>query len=290
MAISRWALLMPRMNEVQSPDDSSCLETASRLIVRGVNTIPLRRMDKRPAVDWKPLRSGRLIERATDQLDRHVLSWWDRTDYGIGAITGEVSNLVVMDVDDDEGRVLVERTCGWPETVAVRTAKGAHLWFAHPGDRRPNRARVGGVGLDVRADGGYVVCPPSVHPSGCTYTWERSPWEFAGGIWPPAEMPKALVELIWPISHHLLRKSNKANGYARAALEREAEAVRTAVPGGRNDQLNRSAFGLARLVRKGALNAREVADVLLAASANAGLPDAEARRTVASAFGARAAL
>ena len=27
-------------------------------------------------------------------------------------------------------------------------------------------------GIDVRADGGYVLAPPSIHPSGHVYTWD----------------------------------------------------------------------------------------------------------------------
>ena len=58
-----------------------------------------------------------------------------------------------------------------PETVECRTGGGGrHLYFAHPGVRVRNR--VGIVpGIDVRGDGGCVVAPPSIHPTGRSYAW-----------------------------------------------------------------------------------------------------------------------
>jgi putative DNA primase/helicase len=258
-------------------------------VVRGVNVVPLKPNDKRPAIDWKPLQAGRLIERDWDWLDRWLMSWW--RSHGVGALTGEVSGIVVVDVDDDGARDLVERTCGWPETVTVRTSKGWHLWFAHPGGRLPNRARVGDVGLDVRADGGFVVCPPSVHPSGHVYVWERSPWDFSDGMWPPAEMSPELIALLWPpvsVPRPTVTGSPTSDRYAAAALAREADAVRSSSVGTRNDTLNRAAYSVARFIPV-TLSARSAADVLVAAAAAAGLSDTEARRTIASAFSSRGA-
>jgi hypothetical protein len=47
---------------------------------------------------------------------------------------------------------------------------GHHLYFRHPGGSVRNRAGLA-PGLDLRADGGYVVAPPSLHPSGRHYAW-----------------------------------------------------------------------------------------------------------------------
>ena len=50
-----------------------------------------------------------------------------------------------------------------------------------------------GPGLDVKADGGYVVAPPSIHPSGDLYTWEV---EHHPDDVPLAECPAWLVNLL----------------------------------------------------------------------------------------------
>jgi Bifunctional DNA primase/polymerase, N-terminal len=60
------------------------------------------------------------------------------------------------------------------------------LYFAHPGGLVCNRAGLA-QGIDVRGDGGYIVAPPSVHPSGRRYAWVpgRSPAEIV-----PAALPR----------------------------------------------------------------------------------------------------
>lgn len=53
---------------------------------------------------------------------------------------------------------------------AVTGGGGRHLYFAHPGGLTRNRAGLG-QGIDLRGDGGYIVAPPSIHPSGRPYEW-----------------------------------------------------------------------------------------------------------------------
>ena len=48
--------------------------------------------------------------------------------------------------------------------------RGTHLYYKHPGGSVQNQ--VNDTGLDVRADGGYVIAPPSIHSSGRAYAWE----------------------------------------------------------------------------------------------------------------------
>ena len=58
-----------------------------------------------------------------------------------------------------------------PETVESITPRGRHIFFrCENGDVR-NSAGAIAPGLDIRGDGGYVVLPPSIHPSGRPYVW-----------------------------------------------------------------------------------------------------------------------
>jgi hypothetical protein len=51
-----------------------------------------------------------------------------------------------------------------PPTRCVRTGSGGwHLYYRHPGGALAAKLH-GHDGIDLKADGGYVVAPPSVHP------------------------------------------------------------------------------------------------------------------------------
>ena len=58
-----------------------------------------------------------------------------------------------------------------PPTVESITARGRHIFFKWPGWDIRNSVGALAPGIDVRGNGGYVVVPPSVHPSGRRYTW-----------------------------------------------------------------------------------------------------------------------
>src|SRR5438445_1681028 len=67
-----------------------------------------------------------------------------------------------------------------PVTLTAATGGGGwHLFFTHPGggvELRNTAGRLPGIseslpGVDLRADGGYVVAAPSRHRSGAAYRW-----------------------------------------------------------------------------------------------------------------------
>lgn len=95
-------------------------------------------------------------------------------DANVAGRTGRASGLVILDVDGDEGiaslRDLERQHGPLPTTASVVTPRGgSHFFFAHPGGHVANSASTLGVGLDVRADGGYVLLPPSVGANGRRY-------------------------------------------------------------------------------------------------------------------------
>lgn len=132
--------------------------------------------------------------------------WWKKTpDANIGFLCGK--GLLVVDVDGPVGRKALhhlEKAHGpLPETVTARTARGQHIFFA-VGDRKaPTTAGVLGRGLDTRGDDSYIVAPPSVHPSGKLYQWERPPGTKL------AKAPKWLLALL---DAHESRRSEPTKG------------------------------------------------------------------------------
>jgi hypothetical protein len=94
-------------------------------------------------------------------------------------------------------------------------------------------------------------------------------------------------ELAERARHHDNRK--RGPRYAPAALEREAETVRAAAPGVRNETLSRSAWSLARLVCDGLISGGDVLDALIPAARAAGLSSREAHMCVRAALRRRCA-
>jgi len=128
-----------------------------------------------------------------------IRRWWSRRpDANVGIATGAVSGVVVLDVDprhDGDGSLAaLERVFGpLPPTVEARTGGGGrHLYFAAPAAPLPSRSALR-PGLDMKAEGGYVVAPPSRHESGARYAW-RPGHDPAGVL--PAPLPSWLDALV----------------------------------------------------------------------------------------------
>ncbi|MDP9471613.1 MAG: bifunctional DNA primase/polymerase, partial [Chloroflexota bacterium] len=124
-----------------------------------------------------------LLDASSDA--RALTEWWLMwPDANLAGVTGPDSGLLVLDIDPDAD--------GWesldalllaaygpdapdydPATWSVETGSGGlHVYFRYPDglDIRNSAGKLG-PGLDVRAAGGYVLLPPSLHRSGNRYRW-----------------------------------------------------------------------------------------------------------------------
>jgi hypothetical protein len=169
-------------------------DAALAYLSRGWSVIPMRTRSKRPIVAWHGYQQQR-----PDVGD--VKHWYARwPDANVGIVTGRLSGLVVVDVDsrhDGEETLdsLIRQHGPLPDTVEARSGGGGrHLYFAHPGGHMPNRVEVF-RGIDLRADGGVIVAPPSVHPSGERYRWARGRSPDALEL---APMPRWLLDAVTP--------------------------------------------------------------------------------------------
>ena len=139
-----------------------------------------------------------------------------------------------------------------------------------------------GPHIDVRAGGGYVVGAGS-RIGGQAYTARNGSRALAPlPSWLGRLVAEAPVAL--PVPAPRLPVADRAQGraYAMAALRAETSRVAAAVPGTRNDTLNRAAFSLGQLVAAGLLPPVPVITGLISAAMYAGLPEEEAVRTVRS--------
>ncbi len=87
-----------------------------------------------------------------------------RADHDIAFPTGLVTLTVVIDADTAEAYEKMRAHYGEPH---VKTKRGGHWYFRHPQDGKVTSRRIA-AGLDCKADGGYVIAPPSRNR-----TWTR---------------------------------------------------------------------------------------------------------------------
>lgn len=133
----------------------------------GYAVLPLARGSKKP---HPMLGEAGGVHHATGDFNQ-LHRWWVADPHAnIGVATGEVSSLVVVDLDTkrDDGRakfwqLLTEQQLGMSWTASAQTPSGGwHVWLRlHPGMPVARERRSILPGVDVKGNGGYVVAAPS---------------------------------------------------------------------------------------------------------------------------------
>jgi len=245
---------------MSTPATNSKLDAALAYAAKGWAVFRLAPKSK------KPIAGTNGFHDATTDSEQ-IVRWWTETpDANVGIACGAVSDLLVLDVDVKKGKrgdealaaLLKEHTDGKPpETPTATTwSGGGHIFFRHgPGIRSSVRAL--GEGLDIRADGGYVVAAPSVireNDEEGEYQWDVSPFDV-----PSAPVPEWLLDRL---------RSNPAERRPSSAAHRDAnwmDDLLGGVPEGSRDE---SCWRMAcRYARKG-LSKAEARQLLLSFAAN----------------------
>lgn len=151
------------------PAPSALMQEALRLVKSGLAVFPLLPRSK------VPIQKGGFHGASRDLST--VRGWWTKwPSANIGLPTGAINDLVVLDIDPRNGgemslAELVAEGLEIPESIEVITGGGGrHLYFRHSTHGFPcHQNLLGKPGLDFKSNGGYVVCPPSIHESGNFY-------------------------------------------------------------------------------------------------------------------------
>lgn len=150
------------------------------------------------------------VKDATTDPEKIKRWWTQNADSNVGIATGAGSEIVVLDIDprnngSESLAKLVDRLGPFPPTVESLTGGGGgHLIFCHPGGHVGN-SQSAEPGIDIKADGGLIVVPPSIHVSGGRYLWLSSfdPWSIR-----PAALPEEWLRWLQSIT----RSCNRAIG------------------------------------------------------------------------------
>lgn len=204
---------------------------------------------------------------------------------GIGVDCGR-SGLLVVDIDgptaEHQWRSL-EGANGEITTIAVKTSRGRHLWLRSRDPRARNTTSKLGGGIDTRGAGGYVLVPPSLHPSGHRYSWRVT---IGVGL---APAPEWLLELLAPPPPPLgerrsLSPGERLTAYGRVALEGLIDELLAAGEGTRNDTLLAVSSRAGRLEAAGEIDAHLAKTALVEAAMQTGLQFVEAETTFDNGF------
>lgn len=128
-----------------------------------------KKNQKRPVVKWQKYQTELPTENEIkDWIAKGYTAW--------GMATGELSRIMVVDVDTDKLED-AEKVLGVKlhSPMMVKTISGGtHIYYKWSEELR-NTVRIEGSPIDFRGDGGLVVIPPSVSPEGGKYEWFQEP-------------------------------------------------------------------------------------------------------------------
>lgn len=167
--------------------------TAETWLDSGIAVIPVAYRDKRPT-----LPSWREFQQRLPTLDE-IRRWFASRLTNMALITGW-RGLTVLDFDQ---RPAYELWRDWSRAAApqarfsytVQTARGVHVYLFVDEPTPTMKAST----IDIKAAGGYVLAPPSIHPSGRSYrVLSDGPILRVGTL--AAVLPPALLALAQPVN------------------------------------------------------------------------------------------
>lgn len=273
---------MSKPTIIEAAKSKSPLTAALKYLELGINPLPLQGKKPHEGFTWS------LYQR--QKVEYQNLLTWDRWGWfkNVGVICGTISNnLVVIDLDGIDTIVEFQaRFAGLAFNtfnVLSGSGKGKHVYLYVDKLPKTTRVRAANGNIEVRAEGCYVVAPPSIHPDTFSpYFVQRDNdikqlpnidglMEWLGSLAPkPTPAVNEVKPTIW------------FDRWTRAALDNEVDGVHQAVEGTRNDRLNLAAFKMGQLIVTGRIDRATVESELLSAALAVGLPENESRRTITS--------
>lgn len=285
---------------------------------QGWSIFALAKRAKRPVKGstWEPYQTYR--------ADMSVVQQWannDTNQYNAAIVTGRLSGVVVLDLDNDAMIILADEL-GYLDgsSVMVKTPRGLHVYYAAPFFELKNA--VGGdnwnlpEGMDFRADGGYIVASGSYYVPTAK---EREAGKREGRYeWYPGASPRECS--LKPVPSALLdvllgqpttsepdslgaaktaniaptivattadnqltsRATSRQQAYALTALAGELERIRTAPRGTSNDTLSKATYTVATFVAAGCLDEHDARAQVTQAALERCRDASEVRGTIAS--------
>ena len=193
--------------------DTKLFRAAGLYRDRGLSILPCRLFFDEKGKCKKPPLIKEWLSLQKAQVSKLEFMKWknlfrDEPGRGIGVITGSISDLVVMDIDSQEAMDELTRQglLDGIRTVTVKTPGGWHYWFKFREGFGNNVKIDESSGLDIRAEGGYVIAPPSLYPDGRPYQY------FEGGKFVDKSSVSVMPDKLYEHLQKLLIKKKRGRG------------------------------------------------------------------------------
>lgn len=247
--------------------DQSLLEAALALAADGRAVFPYAGVANMTCTCWNgadcdrtgkhPLVKGGFKAATTDPVQ--IRRWWTEfPDANIGAATG--NGYLVVDIDERNGGLatiqsLVAEHGGFPPTLATASGGGgAHLHYTYSSSLKVPSKDGLFPGVDIKADPGAIIRPPSNHKSGGRY-------RYAGDGGPAmAPAPQWLLDILIEPMTDEREGAAEPRGHRESSEPRITASGHFAVPEGRR---NAHLFSLAGAMRRKGVSESLIADTLL---------------------------
>ncbi len=170
------------------------LKAAQEYVEQKINIVPFTFIPtedgkgrKVPTISWTPYQT----QWATNE---EIVKWFSgkKPATMLGAVTGQMSDLVTVDVDTDEGRQAIEEYI--PDNLEIPTfttpSGGYQMCFRAPTEKIPGSVRFL-PGVDYRGEKSLAILPPSSNIKG-KYVWI----EGCPPLTERPELPHAILSLL----------------------------------------------------------------------------------------------
>ncbi|WP_294446955.1 DUF927 domain-containing protein [uncultured Mailhella sp.] len=226
---------------------------------RGWAPIPLTAHTKEPCLRGWP--------NVASSDEAYIRQIFTHHNGNIGIVCGKKSSLLVIDVDMPDGPASLEQLESQlgklPDTLSQTTGGGGkQFFFLYPaGVEIGNSVKKLGACIDIRANSGQVVVPPSIHPNGKQYKWDNN--------LSPAALPQAWIDYLVqlqkptparPAQPSELDETFGLHPYIDKALSNGMQKIANAEEGTRNTTLFKVVAGLAGFIPSGLLGENTLYD------------------------------
>ena len=161
-------------------EKDTMLNAALNYAEHGLAVFPLEAQGKKPITKHGLKDASTDPDKIREMFAAHPYS-------NIGMACGSQSGGIIVvdiDVDEEKDKNGNDSLKEWehehgalPDTAMTLTGRGGnHYLYRSAGDTKSRIACK--EGIDIRADGGYIVLPPSIHPNGAQYAWEYELTDF----------------------------------------------------------------------------------------------------------------